>query len=162
MVSQTVEYALRAAVSLASKHDRPCTTHQIALSTGVPNAYLSKIMQNMARTGILRSQRGRKGGFVLVRSPDKITIWDVVEAVEPFKRITECPIGIASHSGGLCPLHQRLDDSMAIVEKVFRQTTLSDLLCVPAGAPPLCTEEGDSAKETVVSISALQSQLRQD
>ena len=54
MLSQTVEYALRAAVYLANQAPAPRTTEQIADVTKVPQAYLSKVMQSLARSGIVQ------------------------------------------------------------------------------------------------------------
>ena len=58
MLSQSVEYALRAACFLAERSPEPQTTGRIAKATKVPAAYLSKILQQLGRAGIVRSQRG--------------------------------------------------------------------------------------------------------
>jgi DNA-binding IscR family transcriptional regulator len=74
----------------------------------------------------------------LAKSSQELTIWDVVDAVEPFQRIRACPLRIGAHSTGLCPLHRRLDDAMETVEKSFRETTVAELLNDPQGRSPLC------------------------
>lgn len=140
MISQTVEYALRAVVTIANHGGRPCTAQQIAERTHVPAAYLSKLMQGLVRSGLVNSQRGLHGGFVLNQSPEELTIWEIVDAVEPIKRITECPLGLRLHAGELCPLHRRLDDAMEVVERIFRETTMQDLISNPDGTVPLCED----------------------
>ena len=140
MISQTVEYSLRAVVTLAQQEGKPCTAQQISIITHVPGPYLSKLMQGLVRAGLVRSQRGLHGGFVLTRSPKEVTIWDVVEAVEPFQRIRECPLGLGSHGNNLCPLHRRLDNAMAQAEEAFRGTSLLELLSEPGSVTPLCEE----------------------
>ncbi len=140
MISQTVEYALRAIVTIAQHGEKPCTAQQIAKMTQVPAPYLSKLMQVLVRAGIASSQRGLHGGFVLARQPTELTIWEVIDAVEPIKRIHECPLGITSHGSLLCPLHQRLDGAIALVEEQFRGTTIADVLAEPGMATPLCQE----------------------
>ena len=87
---------------------------------------------------MVHSQRGLHGGFSLAREPMDLTIWDVVEAVEPLQRIRECPLGLASHRLRLCPLHKRLDDVLAATEQAFRSTTLADVLAEPTTSKPLC------------------------
>ena len=87
MISQTVEYALRAVVTIAQHDGGPCTSQKISEITKVPAPYLSKLMQGLVRSGILKSQRGLHGGFVLVSQPDELTIWHIVESVEPLKRL---------------------------------------------------------------------------
>jgi len=141
MISQTVEYALRAIVTIAQHEGQPCTAQQISKITHVPAPYLSKLMQRLVRAGVARSQRGLHGGFILTKEPDELTIWEVVDAVEPFKRIHECPLGIKSHGSTLCPLHKRLDVAMEMVEKQFRNTTIADVLAETGAVTPLCQEK---------------------
>src|SRR4051794_40942680 len=138
MFSQTVEYALRAVVHLASKSPEAQTTDQIAAATRVPRAYLSKVLQGLARGGIVQSQRGLGGGVTLSQSPDDLTILQVVNTVEPIERIRSCPLGLAAHGVRLCPLHRRLDNALAMVEKAFRETTLAEILAEPTRSRPLC------------------------
>lgn len=138
MFSQTVEYALRAVVFLADKAPAACTTDQIAEATQVPKPYLSKVLQNLRRSDVVRSQRGIGGGVMLVKTPAELTILEVVNAVEPIKRISTCPLGLKSHGSNLCPLHRRMDDALASVETAFQNTTLAEVLSEPTGSPPLC------------------------
>jgi len=138
MLSQTVEYALRAVVTLAQQDGQSCTAQRLAALTHVPGPYLSKLMQVLVRAGLVRSQRGLHGGFVLARGPDELTIWDVVQAVEPLERIETCPLSLRAHAVQLCPLHRRLDEAIALVERSFRATTLAELLKPGDGVTPLC------------------------
>jgi Rrf2 family nitric oxide-sensitive transcriptional repressor len=138
MFSQTVEYALRAAVLLATKTPEAQTTDQIAQATRVPRAYLSKVLQGLARGGIVQSTRGLGGGVTLARPPDKLTILEVVNAVEPIQRIRTCPLGLAAHGVRLCPLHRRLDNALATVEEAFASTTLAEVIAEPTKSVPLC------------------------
>jgi Rrf2 family transcriptional regulator, nitric oxide-sensitive transcriptional repressor len=138
MLSQTVEYALRAAVYLADQAPHARTTEQIADVTRVPQAYLSKVMQGLARGGVVTSLRGIHGGFLLVKRPDELTILEVVNAVDPIQRIRTCPLGLSSHGIKLCPLHQRLDQALASVEQAFGSTTLAEVLAEPTTSIPLC------------------------
>lgn len=138
MISQTVEYALRAVVALAHWHDRPRTAGQLAEDTKVPSTYLSKVMVALVRAEVVTSQRGPGGGFTLMHDPAELTVWDVVEAVDPFPRIRTCPLGIEEHGPNLCPLHRRLDEAMAAVEQTFRSSRIADLLASERGVKPLC------------------------
>jgi Rrf2 family protein len=137
MISQTAEYALRAIVYLADQGEAR-TTQEIAKSTLVPPSYLSKVMQALGRAGVVRSQRGLHGGFTLAKGPDELSVWDVIEAVDPIQRIRTCPLGLKAHGTKLCPLHRRLDDALALVENAFRESTVADLLREPATSKPLC------------------------
>lgn len=138
MFSQTVEYALRAVAHLADHDPEPRTTDQIAAATLVPKAYLSKVLQGLRRSGIVRSRRGVGGGVLLARRPAKLTILNVVNAVEPIVRIRTCPLGLKTHGVRLCPLHRRMDNALATIESAFRDTTLAELLAEPTTSHPLC------------------------
>ncbi|MBI3408931.1 MAG: Rrf2 family transcriptional regulator [Planctomycetes bacterium] len=138
MFSQTVEYALRAVVHLASESPNACTTGGIARVTRVPQAYLAKVLQNLVQAGVLRSQRGLGGGISLVKSPEELTLLDVVNAVDPIRRIKTCPINPSTNGSRLCALHRRLDSAMAMVERAFSRTTMRDLLDEPAAGRHLC------------------------
>jgi Rrf2 family protein len=138
MFSQKVEYALRAVVHLAAEAPAPRTIDQIAEATRVPPAYLAKVIQGLVHGGIARSQRGIGGGISLVKTPAQLTILEVVNAVDPIRRIQTCPLGLASHGVNLCPLHKRMDNALALVEQAFRDTTLAEVLAEPTQSIPLC------------------------
>ncbi len=140
MISQTVEYSLRAVVILAFHHGQSITVQHVSERARIPAPYLSELMQGLVRGGLVRSQRGVGGGFALTREPSEITAWDVVQAVDPIKRIESCPLGIESHSGKLCPLHHRLDQVLASIEQALRETRLDELLGERKGSGPLCDE----------------------
>lgn len=138
MFSQTVEYALRAVVFLANQAPDARTTDQIATATRVPKAYLSKVLQGLARHHVVHTQRGVGGGITLCKTPAELTILEVVNAVEPIERIHTCPLGLTTHGRNLCPLHRRMDDALATVEKAFQSTTLAEVLSEPTSSTPLC------------------------
>lgn len=131
MISQTAEYALRAIVCLAEQKDAAATLQQIARATKVPAGYLSKVLQGLVRSGLVLSQRGPAGGFSLARPAGELTIYEIVQAVDPVARIHHCPLNLPAHRDELCPLHRRLDDAAALIEKSFRDATIADLLTGP-------------------------------
>lgn len=137
LVSQTVEYALRAAVWLAD-HSEGQTTQQIAEATQVPPSYLSKVLQGLQRAGLVHGRRGLGGGFTLARAAGAITVLDVVQAVDPIERIERCPLGLPSHGLRLCPLHKKLDEAIGHVASAFRSTTLAELVAPKSKLKPLC------------------------
>jgi Rrf2 family protein len=140
VISQTAEYALRAVVCLGASPGQPLTTQAIAAKTRVPAGYLSKVLQALGRAGMVDSQRGPHGGHVLTRSLDALTVLDVINAVDPLKRIERCPLGLAAHRTQMCSLHKRLDEGMALVASLFGGTTIADLLAEANPSQPLCDE----------------------
>ena len=138
MISQTVEYSLRAVVYLTGIAPKSASTEDVAKATKVPPAYLAKVIRSLVKEGILASRRGIGGGINLLRNPQELTILEVVNAVEPMKRIRTCPLSLMSHGTNLCPLHKRVDQAMATVEAAFAKTTLAELLAEPSMSKPLC------------------------
>ena len=137
MLSQTVEYALRAVVYLANRPGESARTSEIAELTKVPPAYLSKVLQALSREEIVTSRRGIGGGVTLSRDPSELTVLDVVEAVDPIQRINSCPLELKAHGVHLCPLHRRLDNAMKAVEEAFAATTLAEILGEQSVSIPL-------------------------
>lgn len=86
-------------------------------------------------------QNGRRepdGGVVSSRPPHKLRILEIVRAVDPIERITTCPLGLAAHGKRPCPLHRRLDNSLAEMKKAFATSTLAEILADPTKSVPLC------------------------
>lgn len=137
MLPKTAEYALRAAVWLAGDKSRIESADALAKRTKIPRRYLHKVLQDMARGGLVRSQPGPGGGYALCRAADKISILDVVNAVAPLERINSCPLGLPSHTR-LCPLHKELDRVYAATEASLKKVTLAQLLRSTSTIVPLC------------------------
>jgi Rrf2 family protein len=139
VISQTAEYALRAVVFLGGQQGRPATTQRIAADTKVPAGYLAKVLQALGKAGLVDAQRGLHGGYALARPLDELTVLDVVNAVDPLKRIHHCPLGLEKHRGNLCSLHRRLDQGIALIESYFEQATVGQLLAEQGpSSNPLC------------------------
>jgi len=137
MLSKTAEYALRAVVWLAHDSARKESADQLAGQTKVPRRYLHKVLQDLVKAKLVRSQPGPGGGYGLARAPEKITVLDVVNAVAPLVRIRHCPLGLTSHTR-LCPLHAELDRVYAATEAAFKRVTIAHLLRSTSAIAPLC------------------------
>jgi len=106
-LSQTGEYALRATawLSLLSSEE-PVRARDLADHTGVPSHYLSKILRRLVLADILKSQKGKAGGFTLAHPPHAITFKDVLIAVDAFRASERCAFGWgACNAENPCPLH---------------------------------------------------------
>jgi len=137
MFSQTVEYALRAAVTLARGPDASLTGRVISEATHVPPRYLTKVLAQLIKGQLVHGSRGVGGGYKLARPAADISLLDVINAIEPMQRITTCPIGLYQHEGNLCSLHSQLDQAIAHVQQLLAQSTLADL----AGSINKCTQD---------------------
>jgi len=82
-VSRKVDYALRAVIYLSlQKGDRSVPVKEIASRRRIPRKFLEKIIQDLIRADLVKSQRGAHGGYTLARLPDQVTFRDVIEAVD--------------------------------------------------------------------------------
>lgn len=99
-VSTRGDYASRALLSLALHGEGvPTSVRDIADRTGLPQPYLEQILLTLKGAGLVRSKRGVGGGYVLARDPDKITLAEIVSAVDG--PIQAGDFG-APHEGGAC------------------------------------------------------------
>lgn len=92
-ISAKSEYAIKAVLDLAMQHHRELVPIQaIADRQRIPQRYLEQVLLALKRSGVVGSKRGSSGGYHLTRSPDRITVGDVLRAVEgasaPFEALT--------------------------------------------------------------------------
>jgi Rrf2 family protein len=138
MLSQTVEYALRAMVCLAQSPDQLTPTPALASKTKVPPNYLAKVLQVLAQAELIEGRRGVGGGYKLSRPAGDISMLDVVNAIDTLKPITSCPLEISEHGSSLCSLHRRIDQAIRLLIEQFEGVTLHDLITEANPSAPLC------------------------
>jgi Rrf2 family protein len=140
MLSTTSEYALRMMVLLTERNGTPATCANLSGAGRIPQQYASKVLSLLRREGLVRGQRGRYGGFVLGCDANKTTLLDVLNAIDPLKRIESCPLGRSEHSHKLCPMHAQIDSSIGQLESGLSQRTLRQLVDESYSAP-LCKDK---------------------
>ncbi|MCC7349156.1 MAG: Rrf2 family transcriptional regulator [Phycisphaerales bacterium] len=129
MLTQTGEYALRAMVYMARKPGEGfCGVKEIAASTGVPANYLAKILQQLARSKVLDSQKGFGGGFRLNRPREEITLFDVIDPLERVEKFDQCVLGQRLCNDQVaCPLHETWKAIRGQYLGSLHSTTLQDI-----------------------------------
>lgn len=86
-----VEYALHCLLYMVNLEEgKSIGIRDLATFQGISESYLSKVYARLSKSGIIKSVPGVKGGYALARSADKITFWDVVEAVEGSEPFFQC------------------------------------------------------------------------
>jgi Rrf2 family transcriptional regulator, iron-sulfur cluster assembly transcription factor len=123
------EYAIRGVIYLAQQAPGKISLiSEIAEATGAPQTFLAKILQNFAKIGIVNSYRGTGGGFTLGRSPSKITLREVVEAVEGPIMPNRCLIGSGScDRDDQCNVHPVWRKVQGQVIEILDSVTLEEL-----------------------------------
>lgn len=110
MFSPTAQHAIRAMMYLARRTDsHPVQSREIAASEDIPAAYLSKILRQLIRSGVLRSTMGPGGGYALARAANTIHVRDVLTAVGELPHLqSNCILGRGRCSDrDRCALHDR-------------------------------------------------------
>ena len=158
MFSTKAEYGVRVLVELAARGGTsPVPLTEIAEANGLPLAYLEHLVARLRKAELVESRRGARGGYLLARDAESITMAEVVEALEgsiaPIECITEAPDGsiVCSRESGrtgspahVCPTKLLWTRVRFSIVNTLRETTLADLLAptMPVGAvlPPLQIE----------------------
>ncbi|MBI5970408.1 MAG: Rrf2 family transcriptional regulator [Deltaproteobacteria bacterium] len=128
-LSKAADYSIRGILHLAMKpNGGPTDVGEIAKAQGVSTAYLAKLFQTLAKKGHIRSIRGFEGGFVLVKRPSEINLYEIIEAVEGPIFLNDCLI----HSGfcvrdELCPVHDVWKDAQQRFLEHLKGTTFESL-----------------------------------
>ena len=131
--SKKVEYALIALIDLADLHqNNPVTAKTVAKNYQIPYELLGKVMQTLTKNGLLNSVQGVKGGYVLGKSPDKISVREVIEILEGPISITSCAGQYAlDHSDcdllSTCTIKSPMEIIQHELEKYFSNISLKDL-----------------------------------
>ena len=130
MLSGTAEYALRAVVCLARRPNHaPVRASDLAASVSVPRNYLGKVLHDLVRAGILKSTRGKNGGFQLAVDPGDLTLLQIVSLFDQIGERRRCLLGRPECSeSDPCPVHHRWKECADHVQRFFTDTTVGDVL----------------------------------
>lgn len=126
ILNQTAEYALRAMSCLAMQPDQgPINSTDLSRLSQIPGSYLSKVMRRLVLAGLVDSQRGKGGGFLLARPPSQIRFIDILQAVDYDAEIGKCAFGIgACNPVDPCPLHDSWSDMVSRFQGWAKDTSL--------------------------------------
>jgi len=129
-ISAKVDYAVRAVAELASSADvRPVTAETVAVAQGIPLKYLLNILSELKHARIIQSRRGAEGGFQLARPADKITLAEVIRAVEgPLANIHEAAPEELRYEGPAESLRDVWVAVRANLRAVLESVTLADVV----------------------------------
>jgi Rrf2 family protein len=126
-LSKKADYGLIALKHLAQHADTSISAREIAKEYRIPAELLAKILQRLARKGLLVSQHGTNGGYVLARDPSSISIVDVVEALEGPIGITPCERGTQCEQLDVCSVRDPLRKLKVKVVRVLGDTSIYEL-----------------------------------
>ena len=126
-LSKKADYGLIAMKHLAMHSNASISAREIAAHYKIPAELLAKVLQKLARKGLLLSQQGINGGYILARDPSHISIVDVVEALEGPISITPCERGDDCQQMQMCSVRDPLLKIKAKVVRVLGDTSIHEL-----------------------------------
>jgi Rrf2 family protein len=126
-LSKKADYGLIALKHLARHADESVSAREIAKEYRIPGELLAKIMQRLARKGLVVSQQGTHGGYLLGRDPSRISIVDVIEALDGPIGITPCERGSSCEQMEKCSVKDPLMAVRAKMVRVLSDTSIYEL-----------------------------------
>ncbi|HYL81227.1 MAG TPA: Rrf2 family transcriptional regulator [Candidatus Acidoferrum sp.] len=122
--------AIRATLFLARQARGTLSpVREIARQTGLPEPYLAKIVRQLTSAGLVRAFRGPGGGIALIQSPQDISLWSIVRAIEGPAETEWCVLGLHSCSvESPCPIHSQYAPLRTKMQRLLERTTLATLL----------------------------------
>ncbi|MEW6601770.1 MAG: Rrf2 family transcriptional regulator [Nitrospirota bacterium] len=134
MITRKTDYAIRCVLHLAERYGETIMINDIAEGRKIPKSFLAKILQILARAGIVESLRGVKGGFRLARNPSEICLLDIVEAMEGTVAMNICAVDKRNCSfSSTCVVHPVWMDLRKDLEDRLREWDFERLLNVDRG-----------------------------
>jgi Rrf2 family cysteine metabolism transcriptional repressor len=128
-----VDYCLKALTLLAERFPsaQPQRVEEIAAMQNIPENYLRRLLIELKRGGLVASQKGPNGGYMLARHPSKITMADVVQIIEgdyvPVECLEEGATNTLCQPGDSCPMRDVWREVRDSVNSILRRMTLQTL-----------------------------------
>mgnify|MGYP000107767469 FL=1 len=127
-LSKTSEYALRILIFMAKEPEQLYTAKQLVEELTVSDKYLRRLMTDLSKSGFIRSVQGRDGGYMFIKNTSEIVLFDVIDSVEGMDKLNGCVLGFDQCScTNPCTMHDTWQHVRAQLNKVFRETRLSDM-----------------------------------
>lgn len=144
-LSRTVAYAVQATLQLAQQNSRsPVPCSQLAARGQMPERFLLQILRNLVTHGILQSTRGVEGGYTLGRTPEDISLLDLIEAIDgPLGSGMPSFEGLSADS--MQKLQSKLDQVASHARRELADITLADLL--PNSTSPSSTTSSAASSD---------------
>jgi len=152
-ITRQTDYGIVLLTHMATRPvDEVHTAKDAARWSGLPLPMVSKILKTLARASILVSHRGVKGGYSLGRRPERITVGDVIQALEGPISITDCAHGEGNcHQETACPTKVNWQRLNSVVRDALEKIPLTEMAATTTSAPLIHLEEATGRRETRVS-----------
>lgn len=131
MFSKACEYGIRAltVIAEAGKEGRKIGIKELCEQSKTPESFTAKILQNLVKKKIISSQKGPSGGFYIAKDLDKITLYQIVEAIDGKDVFIKCGLGLERcNAKKPCPLHFQFEVVRNELNDMCKNNSLADLI----------------------------------
>ncbi len=128
-LNTTSQYAIRIMEFITKDCDNLHTAKNISEQLSIPYKYLTKIMTQLTSAELIKSIRGREGGYSLIKSPSDISIVEILDAVKESMNEQKCLLGnCLCDENAKCSLHDVWQEPKKSINDMFSNTTLADII----------------------------------
>jgi Rrf2 family protein len=145
MLSHKAKYGLKALLSIAANSQlQPTVAAELSKREGIPRKFLEQILLELKRRGLLQSRRGPGGGYLLARPPEKLSVLEIIRALDgplapvpcvslsaPAKCCDDCV------DESTCGIHIVMDEAHTATVRILGSTMLADVVRSVAAAEAL-------------------------
>ncbi|MCF6267357.1 MAG: Rrf2 family transcriptional regulator [Desulfuromusa sp.] len=130
VITRATEYAVRTVIYLAQQPKNDIVLKKdICRTQEVTPAFLTKILQPLIKAGIVSSQRGVGGGFLLAKDPSEITMLDILQAEEGQLKLNHCLVDTNFCSrDAYCSAHEVWSDAQSEMAQILKRHSIADLV----------------------------------
>lgn len=127
-IKRETDYAIRCLYYLSGKKDEVVMVDEIAREMRIPKTFLAKILQRLAKAGLVQSYVGVKGGFYLAKKPQEINLYEVITAIEGPVAMNKCTVNKKSCGlSGTCKVHPIWVGVRKEIEAVLKKNTFKKI-----------------------------------
>jgi len=127
-ITRQADYAIRCVLYLSKNEESIIMADEISRAMSIPKSFLAKILQKLAKAGVVTSFRGVKGGFRLARKPNQISLLDIIEAIEGPAAMNRCALNASfCNFSNTCTVHPVWVKLRKMVRDYLRKTDFRTL-----------------------------------
>jgi FeS assembly SUF system regulator len=147
-LNRLTDYAVVLMSQMAHERQKVRTAPQISQESGLPLPTVSKLLNALARDGLVTSHRGAAGGYTLARPAEEIPVAAIIQALEGPIALTSCVTGSddSCEVASLCPMHGNWNKVNSAIREALEQVSLADMAPAPRTFPPLAELDAEAAR----------------
>jgi Rrf2 family protein len=129
MFTKSCEYSIQTMIYLAAQpRGTPVLLRDIASDLQIPKHFLAKMLQSLSRRGLVSSRKGKTGGFTLGKSPERISLYDIVEVIDGCAFLDNCVLGFPGCGDDHpCPVHAQWKPAKEIIVQMLKTRNVGEL-----------------------------------